>query len=106
MVGGGHVATRRAHAWAEAGADVTVISPEISQSLRSTIERGTVTWLERGYEPGDLDGAWLVQTATGVDAVDEQVAADAETSRIWCLKGGDPDGSSAWSPAVAQVAWL
>src|SRR5690606_13636822 len=31
------------------------------------------------------------------------VAADAEAARIFCLKGGDPDGATAWAPAFARV---
>lgn len=103
VVGGGHVATRRALALAEAGADVRVVSPEVSDSLASAIGRGTIAWIERPYRPGDLDGAWLVQTATDVPAVDDRVAADAEAARIFCLKGGDPQHATAWVPAVARV---
>lgn len=103
VVGGGHVATRRAFSLLEAGADVHVVAPAVSDSLASAIGRGTITWHERGYEPGDLDGAWLVQTATDTPDVDDRVAADAEANRIFCLKGGDPANATAWTPAVARV---
>ncbi|MDQ3158105.1 MAG: uroporphyrinogen-III C-methyltransferase [Actinomycetota bacterium] len=103
VVGGGHVATRRALSLVEANALVTVISPIISESLSSAVGRGEITWLQRGYEQGDLDGAWLVQTATATREIDEQVAADADTRQIWCLKGGDPENATAWSPAVARI---
>lgn len=102
VVGGGHVATRRALSLVEAGAAVVVISPEVSESLASSIGRGDVEWIQRGYAPGDLAGAWLVQTATGSD-VDDRVSADAEATQIWCLKGGDPEHATAWAPAVATV---
>lgn len=97
------MATRRALTFVEAQADVHVVAPRVSDSLASAIGRGSVTWHERAYETGDLDGAWLVQTATDVPAVDDRVAADAETARIFCLKGGDPERATAWSPAVARV---
>nr|WP_223110999.1 uroporphyrinogen-III C-methyltransferase [Aeromicrobium senzhongii] len=103
VVGGGHVATRRAFALVESGADVHVVSPAVSDSLASAIGRGTITWHERAYHCGDLDGAWLVQTATGVPAVDDLVADDAEARQIFCLKGGDPERATAWTPAVARV---
>lgn len=103
VVGGGHVATRRALSLLEAGADVHVVSPAVSESLASAIGRGTITWHQRGYRSGDLDGAWLVQTATDVPAVDDQVAAEAEAARVFCLKGGDPENATAWTPAVARV---
>lgn len=103
VVGGGHVATRRAFSLVEAGADVHVVSPEVSESLASAIGRGTITWHPRGYATGDLDGAWLVQTATDTPVIDDLVAADAEAARVFCLKGGDPQNATAWSPAVARV---
>lgn len=102
VVGGGHVATRRTLSLLDAGARVVVVSPEVSDSLASSIGRGDVEWLQRAYAPGDLDGAWLVQTATD-SPVDDLVAADAEAAQIWCLKGGDPEHATAWAPAVARV---
>ncbi len=103
VVGGGHVATRRALTLLTAGAKVVVVSPTVTDSLASSIGRGDVEWRERTYEPSDLDGAWLVQTATGDPEVDGRVADDAESRQIWCLKGGDPDHATAWAPAVAKV---
>jgi len=103
VVGGGHVATRRALALVEADALVTLISPIISESLSSAVGRGEITWLQRCYEERDLDGAWLVQTATATPEIDEQVAVDADARQIWCLKGGDPENATAWSPAVARI---
>lgn len=103
VVGGGHVGTRRALSLLESGADVHVVSPTVSDSLASAIGRGTITWHERSYESSDLDGTWLVQTATGQPELDGRVAAEAEQARIFCLKGGDPQKATAWSPAVARV---
>lgn len=103
VVGGGHVATRRAFAFLEAGGEVVVISPTISESLASSVGRGDIGWIQRTYLTGDLDGAWLVQTATAVRSVDDQVSSDAEAAHIWCLKGGDPEQATAWVPAVARV---
>ncbi|MDR7086893.1 uroporphyrin-III C-methyltransferase/precorrin-2 dehydrogenase/sirohydrochlorin ferrochelatase [Aeromicrobium panaciterrae] len=103
VVGGGHVATRRTLTLVTAGARVVVVSPTVTDSLASSISRGDVEWRERAYESSDLDGAWLVQTATGDPAVDGRVADDAEARQVWCLKGGDPDHATAWMPAVASV---
>lgn len=102
VVGGGHVATRRALSLLDSGAAVVVISPEVSDSLASSIGRGDVEWIQRTYVTGDLAGAWLVQTATD-SPTDDLVAADAEAAQIWCLKGGDPEHATAWAPAVARV---
>ncbi|MBC7632362.1 uroporphyrinogen-III C-methyltransferase [Aeromicrobium sp.] len=103
VIGGGLVATRRSLSLLDSGARVTVVSPTVSESLGSSIGRGDVDWVPRRYQAGDLDGAWLVQPATDDPEVDGQVCDDATASQIWCLKGGDPDHASAWTPAVARV---
>ena len=61
-----------------------------------------LTWLARDYTAGDLDGAWLVHTATGDPATDDLVAAHAEDARVWCVRADDASRSAAWTPAVAR----
>lgn len=102
MVGGGPVALRRVRGLLEARADVLVVAPDVIGDLRVLAETGTVTWRQAGYDPADLEGAWLVHTATGVPSVDARVAADAERLRIWCVRADDASASTAWTPAVAR----
>jgi uroporphyrin-III C-methyltransferase / precorrin-2 dehydrogenase / sirohydrochlorin ferrochelatase len=102
VVGGGPVAARRATALVDAGADVHVIAPALCEDLADLAQTGRVTWLARDYLPGDLDGAWLVHTATGDRLVDVAVAAEAEERRIWSVRADDAASSAAWTPAVAR----
>lgn len=102
VVGGGAVAARRASGLVEAGALVTVIAPEAGAELRSLLRAGAVSWREREYVSGDLAGAWLVHTATGVAEVDALVSADAAALRIWCVDASDQRRATAWVPAVAR----
>lgn len=103
VVGGGPVAARRAKGLLDAGAAVTVVAPEASAALLELADAGLLTWRDRDYRSGDVDGVWFVQTATGVASVDRQVAADADAQRIWCVNASDHEASAAWTPAVAQV---
>ncbi|MHC6222008.1 uroporphyrinogen-III C-methyltransferase [Arthrobacter sp. MMS24-S77] len=103
VVGGGPVAARRAKGLLDAGARVTVVAPVASDALRELAASGLLTWEPRAYLSSDVDGVWFVQTATGVTAVDAQVAADAEAQRIWCVNASDHESSAAWTPAVAVV---
>ena len=64
VVGGGQVAHRRVAGLLEAGARVTVVSPEVTPALEALVEPGSLTWVRRRYEPGDLDGAWYAVAAT------------------------------------------
>ena len=103
VVGGGPVAARRAKGLLDAGARVTVVAPLASDALSELAASGLLTWEPRTYLSSDVDGVWFVQTATGVAAVDAQVAADAEAQRIWCVNASDHEASAAWTPAVAVV---
>ena len=101
VVGGGPVAARRVGSLLSADALVTVVAPALCEELAAQVD--AVTWVPREYASGDLDGAWLVHTATSDQAVDEQVATEAEAARVWCVRAGAAAASTAWTPAVARV---
>lgn len=123
VVGGGPVAARRTRGLLDAGAVVTVVAPFVCEDLAELLavhgaedaggahghaaaprDRGTrLSWVRRDYLTGDLDGAWLVHTATGDAHVDAEVAADAEADRVFCVAAGDADLATAWVPAVART---
>src|SRR3954469_6042124 len=102
VVGGGQVAHRRVAGLLEAGARVTLVSPEITPALEALVAPGSLTWVRRRYEPGDLDGAWYAVAATDDPAVNAAVAAEAEQARIFCARADDRSASSVWTPAVGR----
>ena len=102
VVGGGSVALRRVAGLRAAGADILLVSPQLSPTLSDLAARGLITAHRRGYEPGDLDGAWLVVACTDQPGVNAAVAADAERQRIWCVRADDALASAAWVPAVGR----
>lgn len=91
-VGGGRVGTRRATAFADAGALVRVVSPEVTDALAAD---GRIEVTLRGFEVDDLDGAELVHTATGVADVDAAVAAAAGERRLWCIDATNAERATA-----------
>ena len=102
VVGGGSVALRRVAGLRTAGADIMVISPQLSPTLGDMAARGLITARTRGYEPGDLDGAWLVLACTDQPSVNAAVAAEAERQWIWCVRADDAVASAAWVPATGR----
>jgi uroporphyrin-III C-methyltransferase/precorrin-2 dehydrogenase/sirohydrochlorin ferrochelatase len=103
VVGGGPVALRRVGGLLASGARVRVVAPDVVPELAALVTRGVVEHVTRGYCDGDLDGAWLVHTATGDPAVDARVAEDAELLRTFCVTAGDAELGTAWVPAVART---
>ena len=61
IVGGGHVALRKAERLSPYGADIFAVAPEFIPGFAGI---PGVTLLERRFEPGDIDGAALVIAAT------------------------------------------
>ncbi len=102
VVGGGQVAHRRVAGLLAARARVTLVSPEVTPALEALVEPGSLTWVRRRYEPGDLDGAWYAVAATDDPAVNAAVAAEAERARIFCARADDRAASSVWTPAVGR----
>jgi uroporphyrin-III C-methyltransferase/precorrin-2 dehydrogenase/sirohydrochlorin ferrochelatase len=102
VVGGGQVAHRRVAGLLAARARVTVVSPEVTPALEALVEPGSLTWVRRRYEAGDLDGAWYAVAATDDPAVNAAVAAEADRSRTFCARADDRSASSVWTPAVGR----
>jgi uroporphyrin-III C-methyltransferase/precorrin-2 dehydrogenase/sirohydrochlorin ferrochelatase len=102
MVGGGAVATRRVPALLSAGAQVEIVAPLLSPALQGYVDSGQVTWSARRFEPGDVDGAWLVQVAIDDPVAAAEVSAAAEARRVFCVRADDRDAATAWTPAVTR----
>ena len=81
VIGGGEVAERKVHGLIEAGGDVTLVSPSATVGLQHLVSGGKVRWAERGYEPGDLAGAFLAIAATDDEQVNRRVHEEARRER-------------------------
>ncbi len=102
VVGGGQVAHRRVAGLLEAGAHVTVVSPEATPALEALVEPGSLSWERRRYADGDLAGAWYAVAATDDPTVNAAVAAEAERTHTFCARADDRAASSVWTPAVGR----
>lgn len=102
VIGGGAIAQRKVEGLLAAGAQVTVISPALTEALATLHAEGRITLISRTYREGDLDGAWLVIAATDDAAVNRAVFVEAE--RRGCLVNvvDDPAHSNFIVPAVVR----
>lgn len=73
VVGGGRIGARKAGLLLDAGAEVTVISPQETPELRELRDQGVVKHVGREFEPDDVEGAFLVFAATSARSVNEKV---------------------------------
>jgi uroporphyrin-III C-methyltransferase/precorrin-2 dehydrogenase/sirohydrochlorin ferrochelatase len=102
VVGGGTVAQRRLPRLVAAGARVELVSPSVTPAVQAMIDAGELTWQRRRYAAGDLDGAWYVLCCTSDPAVNAAVSADAEASRIFCVRADAGTQGSAVTPATGE----
>lgn len=100
VVGGGHVAQRRVSGLLGAGADVTVVSLEVTPALEGLA--GELTLVLREFTESDLDGAWYVVAATDDPDVNARVVAAADARHTFCVRADDALGGTAWTPAVGH----
>ncbi|MFW0790288.1 uroporphyrinogen-III C-methyltransferase [Gordonia sp. CPCC 205333] len=96
VVGGGSVAQRRVPNLIASGAQVHVVAIDPTPAVESN---PAVHIHRRAYADGDLDGAWYAIACTDDPAVNATVVAEAERSRIFCVRADDARGGSAVTPA-------
>ena len=100
VVGGGEVAARKVATLLEAGAEVTVVSPSLVESLRNLARESRIRNLSRGYEPGDMAGATLVYAATDDAELHRRLQAEALTRGIPINVADAPELCTFIVPAV------
>jgi siroheme synthase-like protein len=99
LVGGGTVAAAKLDGLLAAGADVTVVAPEV----RSELRRPGVRVEQRAFEAADLEGVWWVVAAALPD-VNRQVQEAAESRRIFVNAVDDPAHATAYLGGVVRRA--
>ena len=101
VVGGGPVATAKVAALREASAEITVVSPAVEPALADLAAAGKITLARRSFEAADLGDAWLV-VAAATPNVNREVAAAAESRRLFVLAVDDPSAASAFGAGTLR----
>jgi uroporphyrin-III C-methyltransferase/precorrin-2 dehydrogenase/sirohydrochlorin ferrochelatase len=102
VVGGGTVAQRRLGLLVTAGADITVISRDVTPAVEGMAAAGRLTVLLRPYADGDLDGAWYAMACTDEPETNAAVVAEAERRRVFCVRADVARLGTAVTPATAR----
>lgn len=121
VIGGGKVAARKAQGLLDHQAQVTMISPELSEESEALYKDNLLSWIDRPYREGDLADSFLVIAATDDPDVQQRIHAEATERNIllnvadvpkWCnfilpatVRRGDfclAISTSGKSPALAK----
>jgi siroheme synthase-like protein len=100
VVGGGAIAEGKTLQLVEAGARVTVVSPELTEALRAAADRNEISYLNGFFVEENLNGMFLVVSATDDRKVNEKVAKAAGERGLLCNVVDQPDLCNFITPAL------
>jgi precorrin-2 dehydrogenase/sirohydrochlorin ferrochelatase len=102
VIGGGNIAHVKVVGLLKAGAEVTVVSPELNAEMAALSAQGRFRHFERDYEPGDLEGYTLAFVATDDRSVNSTVADEGKARKVWVNAVDDPPYCDFIMPGIAQ----
>ncbi len=102
VVGGGNVAARKVAGLQECGAEVVLVSPELTPELERLVADGRVIHLNREFVEGDLEGVHLAICATDNKALNREIARLCENRRIPVNVVDNPELSTFFVPSVIR----
>src|SRR4030065_1234034 len=77
VIGGGKIAERKILVLLKTGANITVISPEITKRIAREKLRGSLKHIPRQYRKGDVKKTFLVIAATDSEEINKKVSEEA-----------------------------
>jgi len=96
IVGGDAPAVAKARGCAEAGAEVTVVAPEVGADLAG------IRHVDREYRPGDLAGAVLAYASTRDPELIRRLTDEAQRERVLLNVIDEPEACTFIAPAVVR----
>jgi len=101
VVGGGPVALRKIRLMRSAGADITVVAPQICQELSDEFG-ASITHLQREFVDHDIDGFRLITAATNNASVNKRVSELAQAKNIPVNVVDQPELCSFITPSIVD----
>ena len=102
VIGGGEVALRKVEGLLDAGARVTVVSPELHPDLGTLAVEGRVKHIAREYERGDLQGYVLAFVGTDDRSLNAIVAREGRERGVWVNAVDDPPNCDFIMPGIVR----
>lgn len=101
IFGGGSIATRRVKTLMEFDFDVTVVAPDVSETVASLAEEGRLTRIADCYAPDYLDGCYMAIACTDRREVNREIGLAAKERGILVSVCDNREECSFYFPAVA-----
>jgi siroheme synthase-like protein len=97
LVGAGQVAAGKLKQLRAAGAEVTVVAPQVHPEIAASAVRIE----QRAFRPSDLEGVWLVVAAAPPE-VNREVARAGEARKLFVNAVDDPPNATAYLSGVVR----
>lgn len=102
VIGGGAVAERKIANLLEAGAEVTVLSPDVTENIARWSMQNLLHLQARRYHEGDLAGFELAFVATDDAEVNGEVYREGRSGGVWINAADDPSHCDFILPSVLR----
>ena len=82
IIGGGQIAEGKIASLLECGAQIKMISPEVTAEVQGMADAGILRLEKREYREGDLEGVFVAIAATDDNSVNRQIAQEAAERNV------------------------
>ncbi len=101
-IGGGRVAARKIETLLEFEADITVVSPALTDTLKNLRLAGKIKIIARNYMPGDINGVFLAIAATNDRETNRQVYLEAVQNGVLVNVADAPKECTFTFPSIVK----
>ncbi len=103
VIGGGAMGEEKVSRLMPYGADVVVVSPDVTDEVSELADDGHIEWVKRPYRPGDLEGAFIAIVADTSDVAVNHAVSEEARERNVPLNVADVTELCTWiTPSVAR----
>lgn len=101
VVGGGRVAYQKLKGLENMGANIKIISPNISSKIEEWLKQHDAVWIQKEYEPSDIENADVIFATTNNSVVNNEIRQQKGNHQL-LLQADQPEESDFISPAVLR----
>ena len=101
VIGGGNIAERRIMSMAEFAFDITVVSEDLTGTLRRMVEGGAISWIRSRYSEEVIEDAWMVLACTNDRDLNRSIGAYCREKGKLVNVCDARNESTFWFPAMA-----
>ena len=102
VIGGGAVAERKVTLLLECQAEVVVVSPDLTESLKNLVEQGRIIYYERKFLQNDIEGVFLVVAASGDSVINDYLKEQSLIKGFLLNVVDEPEKGNFYVPAIVR----